>query len=87
MLNDFENYRTESEYRTYLIIKVFSFRFVCYFATLYYYYAVFSIGDDRRRRNREWDPPSRQWSSCLHNGRSVVANFLHVCFPMLVRKL
>jgi hypothetical protein len=37
MLNDFENYRTESEYRTFLIIKVFSFRFVCYFATLYYY--------------------------------------------------
>ena len=37
LLNEFENYRTESEYRTHLIIKVFSFRFVCYFATLYYY--------------------------------------------------
>jgi hypothetical protein len=37
MLNEFENYRTESEYRTFLIVKVFSFRFVCYFATLYYY--------------------------------------------------
>lgn len=42
ILNDFENYRTESEYRTHLIIKVFSFRFVCYFATLYYY-AVLSV--------------------------------------------
>ena len=42
-LNDFENYRTESEYRTYLIIKVFYFRFVNYFATLYYYAFVSSI--------------------------------------------
>ena len=37
MLNEFENYRTESEYRNHLIVKVFSFRFVCYFAALYYY--------------------------------------------------
>ena len=42
-LNNFENYRTESEYRTNLIIKVFSFRFVNYFATLYYYAFVSSI--------------------------------------------
>ena len=45
-LTDFENYRTESEYRTHLIIKVFSFRFVCYFATLYYY-SFLSIGDSQ----------------------------------------
>lgn len=50
MLNDFENYRTESEYRTHLIIKVFSFRFVCYFATLYYY-AFVSTGDENRINN------------------------------------
>eukprot|EP00934_Nitzschia_sp_Nitz4_P006001 Nitzschia sp. Nitz4//scaffold94_size78252//66575//72029//NITZ4_005477-RA/size78252-augustus-gene-0.74-mRNA-1//-1//CDS//3329560407//5991//frame0 len=43
-LNNFENYRTESEYRTNLIIKVFSFRFVSQFGTLYYY-AVISMGD------------------------------------------
>lgn len=36
-LNDIENHRTEAEYRTAFIIKVFSFRFVCYFAALYYY--------------------------------------------------
>ena len=42
-LNGFENYHTESEYRTYLIIKVFSFRFVNYFTTLYYYVFVSSI--------------------------------------------
>lgn len=45
-LTDFENYRTESEYRTHLIIKVFSFRFVCYFATLYYY-SFLSIGNSQ----------------------------------------
>ena len=50
LLNDFENYRTESEYRTFLIIKVFSFRFVCYFATLYYY-AFMSIGSDEALEN------------------------------------
>ncbi|KAG7351314.1 calcium-activated chloride channel-domain containing protein [Nitzschia inconspicua] len=42
MLNDFENYRYESEYRTHLIIKVFSFRFVSQFGTVYYYAFNFS---------------------------------------------
>lgn len=50
MLNDFENYRTHSEYRTNLIIKVFSFRFVCYFASLYYY-AFVSIGSKQAIEN------------------------------------
>lgn len=36
-LNDIENHRTEAEHRTHFIIKVFAFRFVCYFAALYYY--------------------------------------------------
>jgi hypothetical protein len=44
MLNNFENYRTESEYRTHLIIKVFGFRFVSQFGTVYYY-AYLSMGD------------------------------------------
>lgn len=43
-LNDFENYKTESEYRNFLVLKVFAFRFVCYFATLYYYAFVSSSG-------------------------------------------
>lgn len=50
MLNDFENYRTESQYRTALIVKVFSFRFVCYFATLYYY-AFLSTGNEQDIEN------------------------------------
>jgi ABC-type multidrug transport system fused ATPase/permease subunit len=36
-LNDFENYRTQSQYQNHLIVKVFAFQFVCYFVTLYYY--------------------------------------------------
>ena len=50
MLNDFENYRTESEYRTHLIIKVFSFRFVSQFGALYYY-AAMSMGDPQSIQN------------------------------------
>lgn len=84
MLNDFENYRTESEYRTYLIIKVFSFRFVCYFATLYYY-SIISLGDKQAIEN-----------GILRVGTGVLIyttvaqwwqNILHVCFPMIVRSV
>jgi len=84
LLNDFENYRTESEYRSFLIIKVFSFRFICYFATLYYY-AFVSVGDERAIEN-----------GILRIGTGVLVyttvaqwwqNFLHVCFPIFFRKL
>ena len=84
LLNDFENYRTESEYRSYLIIKVFSFRFVCYFATLYYY-AFVSVGSQQAIEN-----------GILRVGTGVLVyttvaqwwqNFLHVCFPIMIRKL
>jgi len=44
MLNNFENYRTESEYRAALIVKVFSFRFVSQFGTVYYYACLSSMG-------------------------------------------
>ena len=50
MLNNFENYPTESEYRTHLIIKVFSFRFVSQFGTVYYY-ALISMGSDQAIEN------------------------------------
>lgn len=36
-LNDFENYRTDDDYRTQLIVKVFGFRFISQFGTVYYY--------------------------------------------------
>jgi len=84
MLNDFENYRTESEYRSYLIVKVFSFRFVCYFATLYYY-AFVSTGTQQGIEN-----------GILRVGTGVLVYttvahwwqiFLQVYFPILIRKL
>lgn len=36
-LNWWENHKTDSNYQTHLILKVFSFRFVHVFASLYYY--------------------------------------------------
>jgi len=46
-LNDIENHRTEAEHRTHFIIKVFAFRFVCYFAALYYYSFIGMGGSDQ----------------------------------------
>ena len=84
LLNNFENYRTESEYRSHLIIKVFSFRFVSQFGTLYYYAAI-SMGDRQAIEN-----------GLLRMGTSLliyttVAHwwtiFLQVYFFMLVRQV
>ncbi|CAN0430784.1 unnamed protein product, partial [Hapterophycus canaliculatus] len=36
-LNNLENHKTENKYRNALIVKVFSFRFVTVFASLYHY--------------------------------------------------
>eukprot|EP00977_Amphora_coffeiformis_P008293 scaffold1878_cov170-Amphora_coffeaeformis.AAC.6 len=84
MLNNFENYRTESEYRAHLIIKVFSFRFVCYFAHLYYY-AFVSTGDE----NAVYNGIFRVGSGVLVY--TTVAHwwqvFLHVYAPILIRKI
>ena len=46
MLNEFENHRTETQYRNALIIKVIAFSFACYFAALYYY-AYIATGTDQ----------------------------------------
>jgi len=84
MLNDFENYRTESEYRTHLIIKVFGFRFVSQFGTLYYY-ALISIGNEQSLQ-----------SGLIRMGTSVMiyttvahwwSIFLQVYFFMLIRNI
>jgi len=46
-MNNWENHKTESSYQTHLILKVFPFRFVHVFATLYYY--AFSAGSNLLR--------------------------------------
>ncbi|KAL3921602.1 MAG: hypothetical protein SGILL_002664, partial [Bacillariaceae sp.] len=84
MLNDFENYRYESEYRTHLIIKVFSFRFVSQFGTVYYY-AFISTGSRRAIEN-----------GVIRMGTSVMVYttvahwwsiFLQVYFFMIIRNI
>jgi len=84
VLNDFENYRTHSEYRTNLIIKVFSFRFVCYFASLYYY-AFMSVGSKEMIENGIF----RVGTGVLIY--TTVAQwwtlFLQIYFPLLIYKI
>jgi hypothetical protein len=82
-LNDFENYRTESEYRSYLIIKVFSFRFMCYFATLYYY-AFLSVGSDEAIENGIFRVGTSVfvYTTVAHWWQLAV----HVYFPIVIRK-
>ena len=94
VLNDFENYRTESEYRTHLIIKVFSFRFVCYFALLYYYAFISAKGVTDENGD------SQAASQAIENGILRVGTgvfiyitvshwwgvFLQIFFPLLLRK-
>jgi hypothetical protein len=98
LLNDFENYRTISEYRTFLIIKVFSFRFVCYFATLYYYAYISTIMTAEERLMDDADElrQARINNGILRVGTGVcvyttVAQWwqtaLQHCFPLLIRRL
>lgn len=94
VLNDFENYRTESEYRTHLIIKVFSFRFVCYFALLYYYAFLSAKGVTDENGD------AQTASQAIENGILRVGTgvfiyitvshwwgvFLQIFFPLFLRK-
>jgi hypothetical protein len=43
-LNDWENYRTDSQNRNALVVKLFSFRFICVFTPMYFF-AFFASGD------------------------------------------
>lgn len=48
-MTNWENHETESRYRSHLILKVFSFRFVHVFASLYYYAFAGARGDNLLR--------------------------------------
>jgi len=82
-LNEIENHRTEAEHRTHFIIKVFAFRFVCYFAALYYY-SFIGVGTA--------DPQATEHgilrvASSLFTYLTVAHwwnIFLQVCFPLLL---
>lgn len=82
-LNDIENHRTEAEYRTHFIIKVFAFRFVCYFVALYYYSFV-GVGSSDSQATEQ---------GILRVASTLFAYltfahwwnmFLNVCFPLLL---
>lgn len=51
-LNEFENYRTESQYRNSLILKVFTYKFGVYFASLYYYSFLITGRSEQDIENR-----------------------------------
>lgn len=82
-LNEIENHRTEAEHQTHFIIKVFAFRFVCYFAALYYYSFLGSTTVDAYATERGiirvasslvvYLTIAHWWSICLQ-----------VCFPLLL---
>ena len=84
-LNEIENHRTEAEHRTHFIIKVFAFRFVCYFAALYYY-SFIGVGTK--------DPQATEHgilrvASTLFTYVTIAhwwAIFLQVFFPLLLHR-
>jgi len=84
-LNEIENHRTEAEHRTHFIIKVFAFRFVCYFAALYYY-SFIGVGTQ--------DPQATEHgilrvASTLFTYVTIAhwwAIFLQVFFPLLLHR-
>lgn len=89
ILNNFENYRTESEYRTHLIIKVFSFRFVSQFGTVYYYALIATSADIKDRAAAIENGILRMGTSLMIY--TTVAHwwqiFLQVYIFMLVRNI
>jgi hypothetical protein len=82
-LNEIENHRTEAEHQTHFILKVFAFRFVCYFAALYYYSFLGSTTADANTTEHGiirvasslvvYLTIAHWWSICLQ-----------VCFPLLL---
>jgi hypothetical protein len=80
-LNEIENHRTEAEHQTHFIIKVFAFRFVCYFAALYYYSFLGSTTDDPKVDDpnaTEVDDPNATKDGITEQGIIRVASSLVV---------
>ena len=83
ILNEFENYRTETEFRNHLIVKVFAFRFVCYFAAMYYYSGVAAAGTtEEHARNGMFRVATSLFIYVTIAHWWTI--FLQVYFPMLI---
>lgn len=83
-LNEIENHRTEAEYRTHFIIKVFAFRFVCYFAALYYYSFIGVSENDAQATEHGIIRVASTLFSYLTIGTSVLGLCLSYCFFALI---
>jgi len=84
-LNEIENHRTEAEHRTFFIIKVFAFRFVCYFAALYYY-SFIGVGT---KDSQATEHGILRVASTIFTYLTIAhwwAIFLQVCFPLLLHR-
>lgn len=79
-MNNWENHPTETRYQSHLILKVFSFRFVHVFASLYYY----AFANSSRRDNLV--RVAVQLASFMVAGQ-LWTNVMETLMPFLKRKL
>ncbi len=79
VLNNFENHRTQTSYVNRLILKVFSFRFVTVFTTLYYY--AFYMIDKEAAYLR-----IAVTITCLMTVGQWTSAFLNICLPSIIHK-
>ncbi|GMF56668.1 unnamed protein product [Phytophthora fragariaefolia] len=90
LLNNWENHRTESRYQSHLILKVFSFRFVHVFASLYYYsFAPHASSSDEESPSERSDGMVRvaiQLASFMVTGQ-IWKNVMETLYPFLRRRL
>ncbi|TYZ67969.1 hypothetical protein PybrP1_011877 [[Pythium] brassicae (nom. inval.)] len=77
-MTNWENHETESRYRSHLILKVFSFRFVHVFASLYYYAFAGSRGDNLLR-------VAIQLASFMVAGQ-LWKNVMETLYPLVLRR-
>lgn len=80
VMNNWENHPTETRYQSHLILKVFSFRFVHVFASLYYY----AFANSSRRDNLV--RVAVQLASFMVAGQ-LWTNVMETLVPFLKRKL
>ncbi|CEG39914.1 Protein required for meiotic chromosome segregation [Plasmopara halstedii] len=91
-LNNWENHRTESRYQSHLILKVFSFRFVHVFASLYYYafaphtQSVSSLKNEDGTKSDGMVRVALQLASFMVTGQ-LWKNVMETLFPFIQRRL
>lgn len=79
VLNNFENHRTQTSYVNRLILKVFSFRFVTVFTTLYYY-AFYMMNKEAAYLR------IAVTITCLMTVGQWTSAFLNICLPSILHK-